>query len=320
VSDTKKKILVIKLGALGDFIQAASPFNAIRLHHRAEEITLLTSPSFMDIANASPWFDHVKIDQKPSALQITKWLSLRKWMRSSGFTRVYDLQTSDRSNFYHKMMKPANKLNPEPDWSGNARDCSHPHKNIHRDLMHTVERQKEQLHLAGIDNLPPVDLSWINADIRKFGLQNTFVLLVPGGAAHRPAKRWPGEYYQQLIQYFASKKIQVILIGGKEEISLLNELSTTDPICISLAGATNLFDLFSLARNSLVVIGNDTGPMHLAAVSGCKTIVLYSSESDPTLCAQRGDDVTIFRKNNLFDLNPTQIIKHLSEVLGCNQT
>ena len=314
MSDTKKKILVIKLGALGDFIQAASPFNAIRLHHRAEEITLLTSPSFMDIANASPWFDHVKIDQKPSALQITKWLSLRKWMRSSGFTRVYDLQTSDRSNFYHKMMKP------EPDWSGNARDCSHPHKNIHRDLMHTVERQKEQLHLAGIDNVPPVDLSWINADIRKFGLQNTFVLLVPGGAAHRPAKRWPGEYYQQLIQYFASKKIQVVLIGGKEEISLLNELSTTDPICISLAGATNLFDLFSLARNSLVVIGNDTGPMHLAAVSGCKTIVLYSSESDPTLCAQRGDDVTIFRKNNLFDLNPTQIIKHLSEVLGCNQT
>jgi ADP-heptose:LPS heptosyltransferase len=274
----------------------------------------------MDIANASPWFDHVKIDQKPSALQITKWLSLRKWMRSSGFTRVYDLQTSDRSNFYHKMMKPANKLNPEPDWSGNARDCSHPHKNIHRDLMHTVERQKEQLHLAGIDNVPPVDFSWINADIRKFGLQNTFVLLVPGGAAHRPAKRWPGEYYQQLIQYFASKKIQVVLIGGKEEISLLNELSTTDPICISLAGATNLFDLFSLARNSLVVIGNDTGPMHLAAVSGCKTIVLYSSESDPTLCAQRGDDVTIFRKNNLFDLNPTQIIKHLSEVLGCNQT
>ena len=320
MSDTKKKILVIKLGALGDFIQAASPFNAIRLHHRAEEITLLTSPSFMDIANASPWFDHVKIDQKPSALQITKWLSLRKWMRSSGFTRVYDLQTSDRSNFYHKMMKPANKLNPEPDWSGNARDCSHPHKNIHRDLMHTVERQKEQLHLAGIDNLPPVDLSWINADIRKFGLQNTFVLLVPGGAAHRPAKRWPGEYYQQLIQYFASKKIQVILIGGKEEISLLNELSTTDPICISLAGATNLFDLFSLARNSLVVIGNDTGPMHLAAVSGCKTIVLYSSESDPTLCAQRGNDVTIFRKNNLSDLNPTPIIEHLSEVLGCNQT
>ena len=116
------------------------------------------------------------------------------------------------------------------------------------------------------------------------------------------------------------KKIQVVLIGGKEEISLLKELSTTDPICISLAGATNLFDLFSLARNSLVVIGNDTGPMHLAAVSGCKTIVLYSSESDPTLCAQRGDDVTIFRKNNLFDLNPTQIIKHLSEVLGCNQT
>jgi ADP-heptose:LPS heptosyltransferase len=320
VIDAQKKILVIKLGALGDFIQAASPFNAIRLHHKAEKITLLTSPDFMDLANASPWFDHVKIDHKPNFLQIKTWLSLRKWMRTSGFARIYDLQTSDRSNFYYKMMKPLNKLNPKPDWSGNARDCSHPHDNLHRDLMHTLERQKEQLHIAGIDSVPPSDFSWINADIRKFGLQNTFVLLAPGGAAHRPAKRWPGLYYQKLIQYFASKKIQVALIGGKEEISLLNELATTNPICISLAGATNLLELFSLARNSLIVIGNDTGPMHVAAVSGCKTIVLYSSESDPTLCAQRGDDVTIFRKNNLFDINPTQIIEHLSQTLRCNQT
>ena len=316
----KKKILVIKLGALGDFIQAASPFNAIRLHHKTEKITLLTSPDFMDIANASPWFDQVKIDHKPHALQIAKWISLRKWMRSSGFTRIYDLQTSDRSNFYYQMMKPLSKLNPKPDWSGNARDCSHPHNNFHRDLMHTIERQKEQLNLAGIDSIPPGNFSWINPDISKFGLQNTYVVLVPGGAAHRPAKRWPSQYYQQLIQYFASKKIQVALIGGKEEIPLLNELAATHPICISLAGTTNLLDLFSLPRNSLVVIGNDTGPMHVAAVSGCKTIVLYSSESNPSLCAQRGNDVTIFRRNNLLDINPAQIIEHLSQAIKCNQT
>ena len=307
-----QKILVIKLGALGDFIQAAGPFKAIRLYHRAERITLLTSADFADLANASPWFDQVKIDHKPKAREITKWLSLRKWIRNAGFTRIYDLQTSDRSNFYYKMIKPINKLNPRPEWSGIAPGCSHPHNNLDRDLMHTIERQKEQLLLAGIDNVPSGDFSWINTDIEHFDLNNTFALLVPGGATHRPAKRWPSQYYQQLIQYFASKKIQVVLIGGKEEEPLLNELATTDPTCVSLAGATTLLDLFSIAQKSQVAIGNDTGPMHMAAVSGCKTIVLYASESDPVLCAQRGDDVTIFRKNTLSDIMPSQIIKSIA--------
>lgn len=306
-----KKILVIKLGALGDFIQAAGPFEAIRQHHSGESITLLTSKNFSDLASASPWFDYVKIDNKPKLIQITKWLELRAWIRESQFTRIYDLQTSDRSNFYYKMIKPINKLNPKPDWSGIARGCSHPHNNPKRNLMHTIDRQKEQLLVAGIDNIPPSDFSWIKKNIEHFGLDEKFALIVPGGASHRLGKRWPSQYFKQLIQYFASNKIQVALIGGDEEKSLLNELATASTNCISLAGATTLLDLFSLARKSLVTIGNDTGPMHIAAVSGCKTIVLYTSASNPALCAQRGDDVIIFQKTNISDISLNEIIGSL---------
>ena len=134
---------------------------------------------------------------------------------------------------------------------------------------------------------------------------------MPGGAIHRLDKRWPSQYFKQLIQYFASNKIQVALVGGEEEKSLLNDLATASPDCISLAGATTLLDLFSLARKSLVTIGNDTGPMHIAAVSGCKTIVLYTSASNPALCAQRGDDVIIFQKTNISDISLNEIIGSL---------
>ena len=308
-----KRILVIKLGALGDFIQASGPFMAIRLYHKTENITLLTTTEFADFAEASPWFDQVKIDNKPKFTQISKWLTLRKWFRSAGFTRIYDLQTSDRSNFYYKMLKPINKLNPEPDWSGIAPGCSHLHNNLDRDLMHTIERQKEQLNIAGIKDIPTVDFSWINTDIKKFGLNDTYALLVPGGASHRPEKRWPDQYYSELIEYFALKNTQVILIGGKEEESLLYDLAKPHSNCVSLAGATTLFDLFSLARKSQVAVGNDTGPMHIAAASGCRTIVLYALDSDPALCAQRGDCVKIFRKNKLSDIMPSQIIESLTK-------
>ena len=66
----QQKILVIKLGALGDFIQAAGPFKSIRIHHKSEDITLLTTTKFVDLANASPWFDKIKIDTRPKATDV----------------------------------------------------------------------------------------------------------------------------------------------------------------------------------------------------------------------------------------------------------
>ena len=53
------KILVIKLAALGDFIQALGPFAAIRKHHSGSRITLLTSKPFVELAHAGGFFDQV---------------------------------------------------------------------------------------------------------------------------------------------------------------------------------------------------------------------------------------------------------------------
>ena len=306
MTDTQK-ILIIKLGALGDFIQAAGPFAAIRNHHSNAEITLLTTNQFAEFANASPWFDNVEIDPRPKALQIGKWLGLRNWLRSSKFSRIYDLQTSDRSGFYYKLFWPSVK----PDWSGIAPGCSHPHANPRRDLMHTVERQQEQLSMAGIAGVAPGDFSWIKTDINDFGLSHSFALIVPGGAAHRPEKRWPAEHYQTLIQLLTTNNIQPILLGGSDEKTLLKKLATTHPNCLSLAGETSINDLFSLAKKAQFAIGNDTGPMHALASGGCKTIVLYSLDSDPALCAQRGPDVKILRVGNLVDLSVEEVIDEI---------
>jgi ADP-heptose:LPS heptosyltransferase len=306
VTDTQK-ILVIKLGALGDFIQAAGPFAAIRNHHPNAQITLLTTNPFAEFANASPWFNNVKIDPRPKALQIAKWLDLRNWLRDSDFSRIYDLQTSDRSGFYYKLFWPSLK----PHWSGIAPGCSHPHANPRRDLMHTVERQQEQLSMAGIAGVAPGNFSWVETDISSFGLSNSFALIVPGGAAHRPGKRWPAEHYQILIQHLVANNIQPVLLGGGDEKALLEKLAATHSSCLSLAGETSINDLFALAKKAQFAIGNDTGPMHALATGGCKTIVLYSQDSDPALCAQRGPDVKILRVGSLVDLSVEEVIREL---------
>src|SRR5436305_14923468 len=60
-----KKILVIKLGALGDIVQAMAPAAAIREHHRGAEIVLLTTAPYAALAKQAPYFDAVWIDERP---------------------------------------------------------------------------------------------------------------------------------------------------------------------------------------------------------------------------------------------------------------
>jgi ADP-heptose:LPS heptosyltransferase len=315
-----QKILIIKLGALGDFIQTAGPFEAIRRFHADAEITLLTAPVFAEFSKTSPWFDKIKIDPKPKFTQLRQWIRLRNWFLKSDFSRVYDLQTSDRSCFYYQLFRSLTLLSSSPDWSGIAAGCSHPHNNPERDTMHTIDRQKEQLLMAGILDVATGDFSWVDEDIAKFELSKTFALIVPGGSPHRTAKRWPSRNYLKLIDYLVTRDIQPILLGGKEEQKWLSYIAAIKPNCISLAGKTTHTDLFALGRKACFSIGNDTGPMHALAASGCKTIVLYSSDSNPALCSQRGSDVTIIQEDNINDIEPNQITRALDLHKTNNQT
>ena len=226
---------------------------------------------------------------------------MRRRLRGGGFARVYDLQTSDRSSFYYRLFAA------KPEWSGIARGCTHPHANPRRDFMHTVERQAEQLKLAGIDDVPLADLSWAEADIARFSIEGPYALLAAGGAAHRPAKRWAGENYGELAARLAGAGIEPVLIGGREEAELLDGICRQCPTARNLAGLTTLQDVAVLARNAVGALGNDTGPMHLSAVAGCRSVVLYSAESDPALCAQRGPAVEIVRRDSLAELSVDEV-------------
>ena len=294
------RILVIRLGALGDFVQSAGPFAAIRAHHPTASITLLTTRPFAAFAAASPWFDLVRIDERPKAWQPLALWRLRGWLRAQDFTQVYDLQTSDRSSSYFRL------LGGQVAWSGIAAGCSQPHANPRRDFMHTLERQAEQLAMAGIDSVPPPNLSWVPDATARFGLAAPFALLCPGGAAHRPAKRWPAERFAALAVRLAAKGVAPVLLGAKAEAAELAAIAEACPQATSLAGKTDLFDIAALGRRAMAAIGNDTGPMHLIAAAGAPALVLFSAESDPALCAPRGR-VTVLRRPSLADLDGTEV-------------
>ncbi|MEG3619270.1 glycosyltransferase family 9 protein [Magnetovibrio sp. PR-2] len=297
-------ILVIKLGALGDFVQALGPAKAIRTHHPDAAIVLLTTKPYVSLAEASGLFDEIWTDDdKPKAWQFGKVRGLSRLLKSGHFKRVYDLQTSDRSSFYYRLFGFGKK----PEWSGIARGCSHPHANPKRDDMHTIERQAEQLKMAGIEDVPMPDLSFANKDVSQFGIEKPFALLVPGGAPHRPAKRWPVEKFVELANHLFSEGITPVLLGSRAEQAIMGVIEREAPGSVNLCAKTDFIDIAVLARGAALAVGNDTGPMHMISLAGCASVVLYSFESNPELCAQRGPKVEILRKPNLEDLGQDEV-------------
>ncbi|MEK9662932.1 MAG: glycosyltransferase family 9 protein, partial [Alphaproteobacteria bacterium] len=154
--------------------------------------------------------------------------------------------------------------------------------------MHTVERQAEQLAMAGLADVPAPSLDWVTTDVAAFGLPDRYALLVAGGSAHRPEKRWPVGSFARLARWLADMGIAPVLLGTRAEADVNATIAAFCDAAIDLTGRTGFADIVALARGAAAAVGNDTGPMHLVATAGAPSAVLFSQFSDPALCAPRG--------------------------------
>jgi ADP-heptose:LPS heptosyltransferase len=305
------RVLVIKLSALGDFVLALGPFEAIRAHHADARITLLTTAPFAELARASGYFDEVWIDPRAKLHQPLKFLVLARRLRSARFDRAYDLQRTDRSQGYYRALSLGRRL----EWNGIARGSSHRYTDPRQHHIHTIERQKEQLKVAGIESVPDGDLSWLDSDIERFDLPDRFALLVAGSAAHRPEKRWPSSAFGALAAALGEAGVTPVLLGGAAEAETLAEVAEQAPSARNLCGETGFADIVALARRAHLAVGNDTGPMHLIAAAGCPALVLFAAASDPDLTAPRGARVMTLQRARLADLPLSDVQAALAELL-----
>ncbi len=296
------RVLVIKLGALGDFVMATGPFASIRAFHHDAEIVLLTRKPYESLARAGGWFDRVWIDDKPRWWRLGSVLALKRLLDSGSFGRVYDLQISNRTSAYYRLFH-----RPRPEWSGVVRGCSH--FNVRRDLvaLHPVERHTDQLRAAGLDGILPPDISMIDAPLPDGIPGGHWALIVPGCAPHRPEKRWPAEYFAELCRMTIERGIVPLLIGNRAESAVLEGIAGVHAGIVNLMGRTSLEQIVALARRARFAVGNDTGPMHIAATAGCPSAVLFSNASDPRLSRPHGRSVTVLRRNDLADLRAEEV-------------
>ncbi|WP_404382917.1 glycosyltransferase family 9 protein [Caenispirillum salinarum] len=308
-----RRILLIKLGAFGDFIVALAHMKAVRDAHPDAHITLLTTPAFAGMGRACGLFDAVRDDGRPKGFG--GQLALARDLRRQRFDRVYDLQRNDRTKLMFHVMRLGR---PGLEWNGIFKGASHSLPDPREPRRHAAVRYTDQLAAAGITAVPPQsDLSFLDGDLSGLGLPDgPLVLMVPGGAPQRPAKRAPSALFIAAARHALETGATPVLIGTDKEADALDAITGAVPEAVSLRGRTDFGQLAALARRARAAIGNDTGPMHLIAVAGCPSVVLFSRESDPVECRPWAMRVETLQRDDLADLPVAEVTAALGRALS----
>lgn len=285
-----ERILVIKLGAFGDVIQAEGALRDIRAHHAGAKISVLTRKPFVKILQRCPWVDSILVDDNAPRWRLDRMLALRQNLRAGGFERVYDLQGSARTASYFRWMLP------HVPWSGLARGMHFRHPHPAPKALHGRERLAQQLEVAGVPArwARNPNLGWmtepVEAILQQAGiLGQPYVLLIPGSSARHPSKRWSG--FAVLAERLRSAGLVPVTVPGPDEVGLCQGLPAQ--MLLDPGGAVlSLFALAGVAQRAELVVGNDTGPTHLAAYLGRPGLALMGGGSKSA--AQVGLDLAPF--------------------------
>ncbi len=323
------RVLIVKFGALGDFAQVFAAMTAIRQAHPEAEITLLTTPPYRALAEASGLVDLIETDGRPQGFGA--WLKMARRLRRARYDRVYDLHTSKGSTRIWWALLPRS-----PEWSGIARFGSHPQTRPDRNALHNLDRMADQLHVAGIGpayalgEAPAHDLAFAISASRakakalgfesvgaRFGLSPPFALLAPGASASRPEKLWPTAHYAALAAALIARGVQTGVLGGPEQGPMAARILAAAPGAVDLTGVqTDQMDFAGLGSEALLCVGNDTGPVHMATYAGAPGVMLLSTRvSNPAHVGPRTRMVQLFAPD-LGDIAPAQVLSALEPLLA----
>ena len=264
-------ILIIKLGSLGDVVQISGALRDIREHHKNEKITILTTSKYINLFKNCPYVDNCLEDERLPRYNIFYLLRLRKIINSLNFNKVYDLQNSNRTNFYRKFL--FNVKN----WSS-SRDI--PENKYNNSVLQRFDEQLRKSNIKTLYTLKP-DFSWAAEKANSYNLDTDkkYILFFPFCSRDLIHKRWP--YFSELINLIKQNhpEYSLVVAPGPGEIEEAKSLDVK--IAINNNLPLNFFELASLIKKSHLVIANDTGPAHMAAHLGARGFTLFGPHTTP---------------------------------------
>ena len=296
---SKKNILIIKLGGLGDLILATPSFRMLRKRFPQARISLLVDSKFEPIIKDCPYVDGLILFErkKTNLFGLVEELKERNFnlsidFKNNGFTHIVPwlAKIPFRYGFYKGLM--ANFLNCPEEWRRDV--AEQPVRQQFRILQKLgVNDFEEKLELWPCKE----DDDFVNGALSKKGVtkRDKSIGLAIGASPEWPTKNWPLESFSRLTQKLLEKGLKVILLGSEHSKEKAEKLSK-DKSVVNLVGETSLGQLVSLIKRLDCLITADSAPMHVAAGVGTNAIALFGP-TDPKKHLPPGERVKALAKN-----------------------
>jgi ADP-heptose:LPS heptosyltransferase len=300
---SRGKILVVRGGAIGDFILTLPALAALRKQFPQTGLEVLGYPHIASLAKLAGYANEIRsIDARPLA---------------GFFARQGDLDKGLCAYFASFNIIISYLYDPDEIFRDNIARCSKAqfiigsHRPNESENVHATEvflKPLERLAIFGADPVPQVKL----AGSRRTG---RLLAVHPGSGSER--KNWPEEHWQELLQRIVSEtNWRVLLVGGEAEETRLQGLSSLVPVeRLNIAVCQPLPELATRLAGSDVFIGHDSGITHLAAAVGLSGITLWG-ETNPSVWQPRSARFELLQDNGgLACLAPDRVLKTLVRLM-----
>ncbi|MCI0515922.1 glycosyltransferase family 9 protein [candidate division KSB1 bacterium] len=314
---TPKKILIIKLRAIGDVVLSTIVIPNLRAAFPTAGIDFLTEPPATEVVIGNPALNQViSLDRR--AWQTLPWprrfaenYRLIRKLKGARYDLVFDFFGNPRSALLTWFTRAPWRVGYN--WRGRqwAYNVVVPSRAA---WVHEAEFHLDALSALGIPivsrelyfPIASANEPWVQAFLEQHRLASTFLvgINISGGWA---AKKWPLEKFaalgDQLVQDYQAKILIFWGPGEREDALKLTRLMQFPAVLIP---PTSLNQAAALIRQCRLLISNDSGPMHIAAALKIPTVGIFGP-TNAQLQGPYGDIHEIAQKT---DLN----------CLGCNQT
>jgi heptosyltransferase-1 len=346
-TQSKFRLLVVRLGAMGDILHALPSVTALRRMHPSWVIgwvveprwrALLAAPGAAERGPAMPVVDRLHFAptrdwrNKPFSMSTLHGVqSLRRELRTAGYDTVIDLQGAIRSAVVGRMAGHRRIIGEAEPREGIARWLFTDRVPTHG--AHVIEQDFElAAQIAGDELEPcppqlPVDPAaeaWCDNLLRSSG-ERPVALINPG--AGWGAKRWPVERYAAVARGLMARGLRVLVNAGPGEEPMADVI-VKDASGAAIPLATSLDNLIALTRRVALCVAGDTGPLHLACALGRPVVGIYGP-TDPSRNGPYGTRFRVLRspesrrdharrpepEPGLLTITPEEVLKAAEELM-----
>lgn len=301
---SRGRILVVRGGAIGDFILTLPALAALRKQFPQTHLEVLGYPQVAALAKFAGYANEVRsIEARPLA---------------GFFARHGELDQGLAEYFAAFNIIISYLYDPDEIFRDNVGRCSKaqfitgPHRPNERDSLHATEvflKPLERLAILGADPVPRLQTAASG--------QNSIATLAVHPGSGSEGKNWPEEHWQELLKRVATDTTwRVLMVGGEAEEARLQRLASLLPVeRLHVALRQPLTELAVRLSSCDAFVGHDSGITHLAAATGVRGIALWAG-TNPHVWRPRSDTFELLSsERSLERLRPDPVFAAIARLM-----